>query len=190
MLRALASLALVLVACKPAGSPPTGGPGPGPGPGPAAQRSLTVPKGHALYDRFEGTGSPNGCSADAQCLKAGCSGEVCAATKDMMSTCDALPVQLPASASCGCVAGECQWWSSDGAQLAAAPAPPTPVTPPPPPACGEKTCAEGEQCIEYYGVAGPRGPRFQTCGIPCKKGHCPDGKKCVTIADGPGPVCQ
>jgi hypothetical protein len=61
-------------------------------------------------------------------------------------------------------------------------------------ACGDKTCAEGEQCISYYGIAGPRGPQFHECGIRCKQGAandgCADGKKCTTIADGPGPVCR
>lgn len=61
-------------------------------------------------------------------------------------------------------------------------------------ACGDKTCAAGEQCISYYGVAGPAGPKFQECGIPCKQGKandgCPEGKRCQTIADGPGPVCR
>ncbi|MBL9107536.1 MAG: hypothetical protein JNL82_42005 [Myxococcales bacterium] len=62
----------------------------------------------------------------------------------------------------------------------------------PGPACGDKTCAAGEQCIEYFGVAGPAGPRFKECGIPCnaQKNDCPDGLSCVTIADGPGPVCK
>lgn len=61
-------------------------------------------------------------------------------------------------------------------------------------ACGDKTCAAGEECISYYGVAGPAGPKFQECGIPCKQGKandgCPEGKRCQTIADGPGPVCR
>ena len=61
-------------------------------------------------------------------------------------------------------------------------------------ACGKNTCAEGEQCISYYGIAGPRGPEFKECGIRCKKGQpndgCPADKHCTTIADGPGPVCR
>ena len=79
------------------------------------------------------------------------------------------------------------------------PPPADPVTPPADPgaagpACGDKTCAAGEQCISYYGIAGPRGPKFQECGIPCDPkqadGGCPEGKRCQTIADGPGPVCR
>jgi hypothetical protein len=61
-------------------------------------------------------------------------------------------------------------------------------------ACGKHTCTEEEQCISYYGVAGPAGPKFEECGIPCKQGApndgCPAGKRCQTIADGPGPVCR
>jgi hypothetical protein len=78
--------------------------------------------------------------------------------------------------------------------------PPTDPGPPPAdpgtvgPACGDKTCAAGEQCISYYGIAGPSGPKFQECGIPCNprgaNGGCPAGKRCQTIADGPGPVCR
>lgn len=61
-------------------------------------------------------------------------------------------------------------------------------------ACGDKTCGDGEECISYYGIAGPRGPQFHECGIRCKQGApndgCADGKRCQTIADGPGPVCR
>jgi hypothetical protein len=61
-------------------------------------------------------------------------------------------------------------------------------------ACGAKTCGAGEECISYYGIAGPRGPEFHECGIRCTKGApndgCADGKHCTTIADGPGPVCR
>jgi hypothetical protein len=60
--------------------------------------------------------------------------------------------------------------------------------------CGDKTCGDGEECISYYGIAGPRGPEFKECGIRCKQGApndgCADGKRCTTIADGPGPVCR
>jgi hypothetical protein len=45
--------------------------------------------------------------------------------------------------------------------------------------------------VTYYGVAGPRGPEFKTCEMPCGKGDkCPAGTKCTTIADGPGQVCR
>ena len=74
------------------------------------------------------------------------------------------------------------------------PTDPPPANPPGGPACGEKTCAADEECISYYGVAGPAGPKFQECGIRCKpdsgSGGCPAGKSCTTIADGPGSVCR
>ena len=180
------ALSSTLCACKNSDSgPPSGSDGNG-GAG-SAKRTALVPKDHAYHARLEGAGADNACSGDASCFKAGCSGEICAATKDVVSTCEALPVQIPASASCGCVEGQCIWWTADGSTLQAAPV----EEPKAGAACGNATCAPDEQCIEYYGVAGPRGPKFQSCGIPCGPGgKCPEGRKCVTIADGPGPVCQ
>lgn len=180
------ALSSTLCACKNSDSgPPSGSDGNG-GAG-SAKRTALVPKDHAYHARLEGAGADNACSGDANCFKAGCSGEICAATKDVVSTCEALPVQIPASANCGCVEGQCIWWTADGSTLQAAPV----EEPKAGAACGNATCAPDEQCIEYYGVAGPRGPKFQSCGIPCGAGgKCPEGRKCVTIADGPGPVCQ
>jgi hypothetical protein len=52
-------------------------------------------------------------------------------------------------------------------------------------------CAKGLTCLKYYGIAGPRGPHFSSCEIPCGPGgHCPAGQACTTIADGPGAVCR
>jgi len=52
-------------------------------------------------------------------------------------------------------------------------------------ACGEGTC------VTYYGIAGPRGPAFKSCEIRCDpQGRCSGGRKCVTVADGPGQVCR
>lgn len=92
---------------------------------------------------------------------------------------------------------------------APAPAPvepaPTPVEPTPAPAPGPGTqgtaCAadgkcvgppDGLACIEYYGIAGPRGPKFTSCEIACASPDvkCPDGQVCITVADGPGAVCR
>ena len=58
--------------------------------------------------------------------------------------------------------------------------------------CNGGLCADGLQCIEYYGFAGPRGPKFSSCEIPCsgKSNKCPKGHHCTTIADGPGAVCR
>ena len=75
-----------------------------------------------------------------------------------------------------------------------APGDPAPANPGTGAVCGNKTCAADEECISYYGVAGPAGPKFQECGIRCKAGSgnggCPAGKTCTTISDGPGPVCR
>ena len=79
---------------------------------------------------------------------------------------------------------------------------PTPGTSPAPAAtdltafgaeCSEvKACAAGLSCTTYYGIAGPSGPAFHSCEVPCgqDKAQCPDATTCVTIADGPGMVCR
>lgn len=55
----------------------------------------------------------------------------------------------------------------------------------------DDTCAAGLECVKYYGIAGARGPQFKTCETKCDGGKaCPDGTKCITIADGPGQVCR
>lgn len=53
-------------------------------------------------------------------------------------------------------------------------------------------CAVGLSCESYYGIAGAAGPQFSTCEIPCAQpgALCPLGQACVTVADGPGQVCQ
>ncbi|MSP61818.1 MAG: hypothetical protein EXR72_16085 [Myxococcales bacterium] len=58
--------------------------------------------------------------------------------------------------------------------------------------CSNGKCPPGLSCISYYGIAGPRGPRMTSCEIPCPSptDRCPRGQVCVTIADGPGRVCQ
>lgn len=69
-----------------------------------------------------------------------------------------------------------------------------PEVPPSSGVCGGRTCAAGETCVSYYGIAGARGPQFHDCVIPCRRGTandgCPSGKRCTTISDGPGDVCQ
>jgi hypothetical protein len=63
------------------------------------------------------------------------------------------------------------------------------------PALGQKcgaddSCGKGS-CTAYTGLLGPKGPTFKTCEIKCTGGSgCPDGLKCVVIADGPGSVCR
>lgn len=58
--------------------------------------------------------------------------------------------------------------------------------------CDDKGCGGGFECKAYYGIAGPKGPQMKTCEISCsaKGAKCPDGTKCITIADGPGRVCR
>lgn len=57
--------------------------------------------------------------------------------------------------------------------------------------CADGNCAPGLECVEYYGIAGPRGPAFTSCEIRCTGGKgCPAGQHCTTISDGPGQVCR
>jgi hypothetical protein len=57
--------------------------------------------------------------------------------------------------------------------------------------CNDGKCAPGLRCLSYFGVAGPRGPSFSSCEIPCldARAICPEGQTCATVADGPGRVC-
>ncbi len=58
--------------------------------------------------------------------------------------------------------------------------------------CGNLgVCAQGTECIEYYGIAGAAGPKMFACDTRCDaNGQCANGMKCVTMADGPGAVCR
>jgi len=58
--------------------------------------------------------------------------------------------------------------------------------------CGAgDACASGLTCVHYYGVAGPSGPEFATCEIPCQSdADCPSDQGCFVIPDGPGQVCK
>lgn len=52
-------------------------------------------------------------------------------------------------------------------------------------------CAEGLECVRYYGIAGDKGPQLATCEIQCGEGgSCPEGMSCKDIADGPSNVCR
>jgi len=76
--------------------------------------------------------------------------------------------------------------SASGSSVANAPAP----------GIGEKcgvddACAAGLECVKYYGIAGASGPQFASCEKRCAADtDCSDGRKCATIADGPGRVCR
>lgn len=164
--------------------------------GQARARTPLVDQSHRLFDRLEGAGFDNACDSDATCKVGGCSSEICSAAEGVNSTCEVLPVQLPEDARCGCLSGQCQWWSPSGAALKK----PGPATTPPAAndgtaasddlvRCGNETCKPGQVCTEYFGIAGPSGPRFQSCEWSCDDG-CPKGTQCVTVADGPGRVCR
>jgi eight-cysteine-cluster-containing protein len=174
-----------------------------PGNADAEPRPQVSPRTPALsaddpyYARMEGTSLANACKTDGECKVAGCSGEVCSADADAMTACEALPVQLAEGTRCGCVEGECLWYGvAVGAELRppAAERPKANEGAAPPRSgltCGEKTCEPDQTCVEYYGIAGPRGPKFQSCEWTCKTdAMCPSGMRCATIADGPGRVCR
>jgi eight-cysteine-cluster-containing protein len=156
---------------------------------------------HPLHDRLEGEERAGECTTDVGCHVGGCGGEVCSAMAHVSTTCEVLNVQWPQGRHCGCVDTRCQWWHAS--KRLEIPAPPktahdgvdrkgkgrieTGVS------CGNARCKPGEECIQYYGIAGPNGPAFQQCGIRCDPGDpnaCPQGKQCITIADGPGSVCR
>ena len=183
-------LAALAAACEKQSPPPTGPTtSPGDDGGTVVTRVPAVPATHPLFDRFEGTGFPNDCSVDSGCHAAGCGGEVCSADAGVVTTCEVLPVALPENTACGCVEGQCQWWNAEGVSLPPIPQEEPEVT------CATVLCQPPRVCLEYFGIAGPNGPKFVSCEIPCdpaskKKDACPEGMSCATIADGPGSVCR
>ncbi|HEX9621934.1 MAG TPA: hypothetical protein VF989_17430 [Polyangiaceae bacterium] len=53
-------------------------------------------------------------------------------------------------------------------------------------------CPAGLMPTEFCGIAGCDVTQFCSCEIPCDEDGadtCPGGTECVTISDGPGPVC-
>jgi hypothetical protein len=111
--------------------------------------------------------------------------------------------RIVASAALGLLVA-CSGNSTPSATPAPAPDPAPAPAPDPTPAsgaidpaklgtpCDQGACAAPATCVSYYGIAGPRGPQFSSCEVPCAddKAGCPGGTKCVTIADGPGAVCR
>ena len=81
-----------------------------------------------------------------------------------------------------------------GGEVGEQPEPAPETRPVEPPMCNGQACDSPRQCVSYYGIAGPSGPLFHACEIPCDRTHedggCPEGMRCVTISDGPGDVCQ
>jgi len=55
------------------------------------------------------------------------------------------------------------------------------------PCSGGETCADGLECVDYWGIDGAK---RASCEIPCKgTPECPDGQVCAVVSDGPGSVC-
>jgi len=185
----LAIASLFLLGC-PSRTPtagPTGDGHPSTTPGTTAEpaRVPAVPSDHPLYARVEGEGHQNDCTSDADCKVTGCGGEVCSAEDNVQTTCE-IQEWPQKGASCGCVNKECLWYRHAGSE------PPAHELPGQGKPCSSEGCAEGLSCVEYYGIAGPSGPKLSSCEISCVvgKGGCPDGQTCVRIADGPGEVCR
>jgi eight-cysteine-cluster-containing protein len=188
----LASLSLlVVVTCVVACSTSSGSGRPA---APATQPATTSRTPLLAKDdaRFEGPTFKNGCAVDTDCKVGGCSSEVCTAEEGVMTAC-VVHADQPRGASCGCLAGECQWYGEAGTATTPEPAPTDTGTGGAPQGmpCKDGKCAAGLSCVQYYGIAGPNGPSFTSCEIRCGlKGSCPEGQKCITIADGPGQVCR
>lgn len=205
----LAVVAATTCSCPPAAEEPTapapapepaepGEPAPEPPapdePAPRSDGASVVDPSHPLYGRVEGASFANDCETAADCHVSGCSSEICSAEPGVASTCEAREWPT-AGASCGCVDGQCVWHRlADGADVpaedAGAPAPGA-TLPAQGQSCPEGRCAAGLSCLRYYGIAGAQGPELTSCEIACAKGGaCPEGQRCVTIADGPGQVCR
>jgi eight-cysteine-cluster-containing protein len=172
---------------------------------PSGERVAMVAEDHPQYAHVEGMSYENACETDADCHTGGCSSEVCSADPEVVTTC-IMPAEGWASAggSCGCIEGQCTWYRGAGSDAnpgAGAPAGETEIKPGRSPqaltgqgeACRDGSCPGPLSCVSFYGVAGPQGPKFNSCEIPCPRGTsdvCPEGQTCVTIADGPGQVCR
>jgi len=178
-------------ACAMAGDgPAVTAPDPGPSakapPPPPEKRVPAVDRNDPLYGRVEGKNFENRCQGDSQCHSGGCSGEVCSAREGIITTCEAR--RWPqGKAACGCVEGECVWYRTGKGEGGAGNLLEGQGKP-----CREEKCPAGLTCIAYHGVAGPAGPRLQSCEVPCPEpgAACPDGQSCITLADGPGKVCR
>lgn len=83
----------------------------------SAARKPAISPSDPLYDRVEAPKLANACAVDADCVRGGCSLEVCSADKNVVTTCDAI-AWPPAGASCGCVDGACVWYEEQPANAA------------------------------------------------------------------------
>lgn len=82
------------------------------GPGaPAAPATDPQALYRGCHDRVEGPEQDGECATDADCVRAGCSREVCLPRKEaegLMTTCEILPC-FSVLDTCGCHAGRCTW---------------------------------------------------------------------------------
>ena len=62
---------------------------------------------------FCGISTRGSCTADSDCIRGGCSGQVCQSAKEepVITTCEYVECYDPAlyKLSCGCNSGKCQW---------------------------------------------------------------------------------
>jgi eight-cysteine-cluster-containing protein len=184
----LACLLLALVACNKSSNQTPSTPATQPvvttgGGGEDGKRQVVFPGGEP---RFEGPTFKNDCAGDGDCKVGGCSSEICTAEEGVQSACVVHPDQ-PRDATCGCVEGACVWYRAASATPAEGGGGAAQGMP-----CDDGKCAAGLECVSYYGIAGPRGPKFTSCEIRCglSAKSCPAGMSCITIADGPGQVCR
>ena len=75
------------------------------------------------------------------------------------------------------------------------PTPPAVETEPPSEIpCGDTVCVSPDECISFPALTAKGSSVGHACGIRCdpaqRDADCPTGKRCVPIADGPGPVCR
>ena len=77
--------------------------------GGSSERRVMFSPGDELYPRVEGVGAENACSSDAECVRTGCSREVCSA-EPMVTTCEVRTWPQQMGAECGCVQGQCVWY--------------------------------------------------------------------------------
>ena len=157
---------LVVLSCGGRSAPPGGGEPPD---GPP--RTPLVPEGHPLYGRLEAPDAKNACAVDADCVKGGCSAEVCAA-ENVVTTCempaDGWPIQ---GSSCGCIQGLCKWYAPDGRVLQ--PNPGNTSTADPTALCatlraqnGNCWPADGDaRCVDCYTRCGAQCAILESCPI-------------------------
>lgn len=84
---------------------------------PAEQKKTTPPGEKELTDKFCGWSTKDRCTADNECLKGGCSGQVCHSknNQSIFTTCEYRDCYNAEKYGvvCQCVDNECQWTKKD-----------------------------------------------------------------------------